>query len=152
MFSYVPQGNFLYFRVQSRDTLHLCRTGNPDDERIIVSAKIACAYDFINRLPNGLDTVVGENGKGLSEVRYKELRLRERFTVILRLLFLMRQPRHLTPKQVQLLKNLKTLKDKTCILISHKMAAKEICNKEIVIRIKKLFLTIFRWVQAKSSD
>ena len=35
--------------------------------QIIDSAKIACAYDFINRLPNGLDTVVGENGKGLSE-------------------------------------------------------------------------------------
>ena len=40
--------------------------------------------------------------------------------------------------EVQLLKNLKTLKDKTCILISHKMAAKEICNKEIVIKNKKI--------------
>lgn len=43
--------------------------GKPDatDEEIIEAAKRAHAYSFIKRLPDGLDTVLGENGGSLSE-------------------------------------------------------------------------------------
>jgi ATP-binding cassette subfamily B multidrug efflux pump len=43
--------------------------GRPDadDEEIIAAAKAAHAHSFIKRLPNGYDTVIGEDGSGLSQ-------------------------------------------------------------------------------------
>ncbi len=43
--------------------------GNPDatDEEIIAAAKSTHAHSFIKRLPNGYDTVLGEDGGSLSE-------------------------------------------------------------------------------------
>ncbi|MDD6235280.1 MAG: ABC transporter ATP-binding protein [Lachnospiraceae bacterium] len=44
-------------------------TGRPDatDEEIIAAAKAAHAHSFIKRLPNGYDTVIGEDGGSLSQ-------------------------------------------------------------------------------------
>lgn len=44
-------------------------TGKPDatDEEIIAAAKAAHAHSFIKRLPNGYDTVIGEDGGSLSQ-------------------------------------------------------------------------------------
>lgn len=44
-------------------------TGKPDatDEEIIAAAKAAHAHGFIKRLPNGYDTVIGEDGGSLSQ-------------------------------------------------------------------------------------
>lgn len=44
-------------------------TGKPDatDEEVISAAKAAHAHSFIKRLPNGYDTVVGEDGGSLSQ-------------------------------------------------------------------------------------
>ena len=61
---YVPQGNTLLSGT-IRDNLQL---GNPQatPEEIRHSLHTACA-DFINDLPQGLDTPCGEGGTGLSE-------------------------------------------------------------------------------------
>lgn len=44
-------------------------TGKPDatDEKIIAAAKAAHAHSFIKRLPDGYDTVIGEDGGSLSQ-------------------------------------------------------------------------------------
>ena len=43
--------------------------GNPEatDEEVIAAAKAAHAHSFIKRLPNGYDTVIGEDGGNLSQ-------------------------------------------------------------------------------------
>ena len=137
MFSYVPQGNFLLSGT-IRDNIAF--TANfPDDEKIIKAAKIACAYDFIEKLPQKLDTVVGENGKGLSEGQIQRIAIARAVYCDSPIIIFDEATSALdADTEVQLLKNLKTLKNTTCILISHKMAAKEICNKEIVIDNKKI--------------
>jgi ATP-binding cassette, subfamily B, multidrug efflux pump len=55
----------LLFSASLRDNLAF---GRPDatDEQIIAASKAAQAYDFIQQLPKGLDTVVGERGVTLS--------------------------------------------------------------------------------------
>lgn len=137
MFSYVPQGNFLLSGT-IRDNIAFV-SDKSDDEKIIQAAKIACAYDFISRLPDGLDTVVGENGKGLSEGQIQRIAIaRAVYSNAPVIIFDEATSALDADTEVQLLKNLKTLKNKTCILISHKMAAKEICNKEIIIQNKKI--------------
>ena len=43
--------------------------GKPDatEDEVIAAAKLAHAHSFIKRLPNGYDTVIGENGGSLSQ-------------------------------------------------------------------------------------
>ncbi len=45
------------------------KTGKPDatDEEIIEAAKLSHSYSFIKRLPEGLDTVIGDDGGSLSQ-------------------------------------------------------------------------------------
>ena len=137
LFSYVPQGNFLLSGT-IRDNIAFV-SSEPDEQKIIDSAKIACAYDFIGNLPNGLDTRVGENGKGLSEGQIQRIAIARAVYSDAPIIIFDEATSALDANtEVQLLKNLKNLKNKTCILISHKMAAKEICNKEIIIKDKKI--------------
>jgi ATP-binding cassette subfamily B protein len=62
--SYVPQ-RAIIFTGTVRENI---RIGKPDatDEEIIESAKIAQAHGFIERLPQGYDTVISEGGTNLS--------------------------------------------------------------------------------------
>lgn len=137
LFSYVPQGNFLLSGT-IRDNIAFV-SSEPDEQKIIESAKIACAYDFISNLPDGLDTRVGENGKGLSEGQIQRIAIARAVYSDAPIIIFDEATSALDANtEVQLLKNLKKLKNKTCILISHKMAAKEICNKEIIIKDKKI--------------
>jgi len=61
----VLQDTFLF----STSVLENIRFGRPDatDEEVIAAAKIAHADTFIERLPEGYETVLGERGSGLSQ-------------------------------------------------------------------------------------
>lgn len=62
--AYVPQEPLLFHRTLRENIAY----GKPNatDKEIIQAAKKAHAYEFIERLPNGLDTIVGERGIKLS--------------------------------------------------------------------------------------
>ena len=63
--SYVPQGNSL----MSGTIAYNMRIAKPDatDDEIFSALELACAKDFVDKLPNGIETEVYEKGKGLSE-------------------------------------------------------------------------------------
>ena len=65
LISYVPQGNSLL----SGTIAENMRLGKADatDEEIIAALELACAWDFISKLPDGINSSVRERGKGLSE-------------------------------------------------------------------------------------
>jgi ATP-binding cassette subfamily B protein len=60
----VPQENIL-FGVTVRENIAFGRAGATDEE-IILAAQLARAHEFIVRLPQGYDTIVGERGETLS--------------------------------------------------------------------------------------
>lgn len=62
--SYVPQEPYLY-ETTIAENISYGRYGASRDE-IIAAAKAANAHDFIIKLPNGYDTVLGERGNTLS--------------------------------------------------------------------------------------
>ncbi len=62
--SYVPQEPYLY-ETTIAENIAYGRYGAQRDE-IIAAAKAANAHDFIKRLPDGYDTVLGERGNTLS--------------------------------------------------------------------------------------
>lgn len=69
--SYVPQGNTVIAGSIAQN-LRLAKEDATDDE-IIAALKDACAYDFVSRLPDGINSHIGEGGKGFSEGQAQRL-------------------------------------------------------------------------------
>ena len=64
-FAYVPQGNTVLAGTIA-ENLRLVNDSATEEE-MIEALKDACAWEFISRMPQGLDSFIGEGGKGLSE-------------------------------------------------------------------------------------
>lgn len=142
MFAYVPQGNFLLSGT-IRDNISFVRP-EATDEEIMEAAKIACA-DFINELPEGLDTVLGEKGTGLSEGQIQRVAIARAILCNASIIILDEATSALDEKtELKLLNNIDELKNKTCILISHKKAAYQVCDKEVRIEDKKIIVNEIR--------
>lgn len=136
MFAYVPQGNFLLSGT-IRENLTFVAP-NATDEDIYRCLDLACA-DFMNDLPKGLETRLGERGVGLSEGQIQRLAIARALLTEAPILLLDECTSALDEEtEKKLLTNLKMLKNKTCIIITHKKAALSICNKEVIIRDKKI--------------
>ncbi|MCR5809433.1 MAG: ABC transporter ATP-binding protein/permease [Clostridiales bacterium] len=71
MFSYVPQGNTMLYGTVA-ENMRLVKE-NATDEEIINALKVACAWDFISKLPDTINSKVGERGKGFSEGQAQRL-------------------------------------------------------------------------------
>ena len=67
LFAYVPQGNQLMSGTIREIVSFAGKGAINDDKRIENALKIACADEFISELENGIDTLLGERGNGLSE-------------------------------------------------------------------------------------
>ncbi len=65
LFSYVPQGNTVLSGTVA-ENLRMVRQ-DATEEELIAALKTACAWDFVSKMPQGLDSSVGERGRGLSE-------------------------------------------------------------------------------------
>ena len=65
LFSYVPQGNTLISGTIA-ENLRMIKT-DATEEELIQALKAACAWDFVREQKDGLQTVLGEKGHGLSE-------------------------------------------------------------------------------------
>lgn len=132
LFSYVPQGNFLLSGTIRENLLFI--NENATEEEINEAVKISCAEQFINELPEGLDTVIGERGIGLSEGQLQRLAIARSLLSNSPVMLLDEATSALDEQtEKQFLTNLKNLKNKTCIIVSHKRAALEICNKHVQI-------------------
>lgn len=137
LFSYVPQGNFLLSGTLRENVAFVA----PDaaDSDILNAAKIACAHEFIRELPQGLDTVIAERGGGLSEGQVQRIAIARAILSGAPVLLLDEATSALDEAtEAQLLKNLREMKDVTCIIISHKKAAEQICDKIVTIEDKQI--------------
>ena len=127
LFAYVPQGNMILSGTV-RVAVKIVAPGASDAE-IMEAAKISCALDFIDALPDKLDTEIGENGLGLSEGQIQRLAVTRALLSGAEILLLDEATSALDSEtETQLLKNLRTLRGKTCIIISHKPSAFKVCD------------------------
>ena len=65
IFAYVPQGNTILSGTIA-ENMRMVKE-DATDEEIIEALKTACAWSFVQNLPSGIDSPVGERGRGLSE-------------------------------------------------------------------------------------
>ncbi len=136
VFSYVPQGNFLLSGTIRENIAFI--NSEATNEEIWRAIRFACA-DFIAELPDGLDTVIGEKGLGLSEGQVQRIAIARAFLSGAPVILLDEATSALDEAtELRLLENIRKLSDKTCILISHKKAANALCNKEVRIVDKKI--------------
>lgn len=137
LFSYVPQGNFLLSGTLRENIAFVAPDATEED--IMDAARVACAYDFISELPQGLDTVISERGGGLSEGQVQRVAIARALLTEAPVILLDEATSALDEAtEAQLLHNLRELKNKTCIIISHKKAALSICDKTVTIENKKI--------------
>ncbi len=139
LFSYVPQGNLLLSGT-IREAVSMV-SQNATDEDIMNAAQISCAAEFIQKLPRGLDTYIGEKGFGLSEGQIQRLAVCRAILSDAPIILLDEATSALDEEtEAKLLKNIRDMANKTCIIISHKQAALEVCNKHIYIEDKKIII------------
>lgn len=137
LFSYVPQGNLLLSGTL-RENITFMSDGKTDEE-IARAIKLSCADEFVNDLPDGLETVIGERGLGLSEGQVQRIAIARAILHNSPILLLDEATSALDEgTEERLLRNLRELQDRTCIIITHKPAALNVCNKEIRIEDKKI--------------
>ena len=137
LFSYVPQGNMVVSGT-IRENLTFINDDVTEDE-IAQAVEVSCAKQFIDELPRGLETVIGEKGLGLSEGQIQRLAIARSLLSKAPILLLDEATSALDEKtEKQFLTNLRQLENMTCIIVSHKKAAIEICNKNIRIKNGKI--------------
>ena len=71
VFAYVPQDNFL-FAGSIRENVAFAAPDATDDQ-VKRACEVACAWGFVEELPLGLDTMIGEHGQGLSQGQLQRL-------------------------------------------------------------------------------
>ncbi len=137
MFSYVPQGNMVLSGTVRENITFF--NDQIDEQLVLECAKIACVTDFISELPKGLDTVVGERGFGLSEGQIQRIAIARALTSKAPILLLDEATSALDNEtEKKLLRNLRSIKNKTCIFISHREAAIADCDRVLKIENKKI--------------
>lgn len=132
LFAYVPQGNQLMSGSIREVVTFGDREKMAQEERILRALKIACADQFVQELPDGLDTQLGERGCGLSEGQMQRIAIARAIFSDRPILLLDESTSALDEQtEVNLLANLRSMTDKTVIIITHRPAALEITDKII---------------------
>ena len=130
LFAYVPQGNLLMQGTIREVVSFAAPELAGDTERINRALRIACAEEFISELEQGVDTPLGEAGTGLSEGQMQRLAIARAIFSGSPILLLDEATSALDAEtERKLLQNLRALTDKTVLIVTHRPAALEICDR-----------------------
>ena len=115
---------------------------NATKEEVIKAAKMASIHEFIETLPNGYETKVGELGGNLSSGEKQRIGLARAFLSNGDILILDEPTSNLdTLNEGERLKSIQeNCKDNTIVLISHRKSTTAVCNKTYKLEKGKLIL------------
>lgn len=132
LFSYAPQGNLLLSGSIKENILlsNEKATENELQEAIYVS----CMDKYVSELPNGLNTILGENGTGLSEGQMQRISLARAVISQAPILLLDEVTSSLDSEtEKKVLQRICALKNRTCIAVTHRPAILEMADWELKI-------------------
>lgn len=132
LFAYVPQGNELI----SGSIREIIAFGDPEkmkrEDELWKALRIACAEDFVAALDKGLDSELGESGSGLSEGQMQRIAIARAVFSARPVLLLDESTSSLDSEtEKRLLENLRSMTDRTVLIVTHRPAALAICDKQI---------------------
>lgn len=136
--SYVPQGNTL-FSGTIRENIRMGKVDASEAE-MLEALKLSAGYDFVMSLPNGIDTVIGERGFGLSEGQAQRIAIARAF--IRRTPFLILDEATSALDEIteqQVITGLMNLTPRpTCVIITHRKSILKYCDRQLLITDKKV--------------
>ena len=132
LFAYVPQGNMLMSGTIREIVTFADEKSAGDEARIKRALSIACADEFVAELEEGIDTLLGERGTGLSEGQMQRIAIARAIFSESPVLLLDEATSALDEQtERRLLENLRNMTDVTVVIVTHRKAALEICDRVI---------------------
>ena len=138
LFAYVPQDNVMFsgsiaenMRVMKEDAT---------DEEICEALRKACAYEFVEKIPMGIQSPIRENGGGFSEGQIQRLAIARALLYDAPVLLLDEATSALdVATERKILRNvLDRSSDKTCIITTHRPSVLSMCDRIYKISDGKL--------------
>ena len=129
LFAYVPQGNTMLSGTIA-DNMRMVKP-EATDEEIIDALKISCAWDFIEKMPEGINSIVRERGRGLSEGQGQRVAIARAILRDAPILLLDEATSALdVTTERQVLRNIVQKKpNKTCIVTTHRPSVLNLCQR-----------------------
>lgn len=137
LFAYVPQGNFLFSGTLRENLLMIA----PDaDEKALQEAIHVSAMDrFLDQLPDGLDTVIGEHGEGLSEGQAQRVSIARAVLSGAPVLLLDEATSALDGEtETVVLQRISAMESRTCIAVTHRPAALEQADYQLCVNDRNI--------------
>ena len=141
LFAYVPQGNTILSGTIA-ENMRMVKE-DATDEDIKEALKIACAWEFVEKLPDTFNSSVGERGRGLSEGQSQRIAIARAILRDAPILLLDEATSALdVTTERQVLRNIIQQKpNKTCIVTTHRPSVLNMCQRVYRVvdsRVKEL--------------
>ncbi len=129
LFAYVPQGNTILSGTIA-ENMRMVKE-DATDEEVIEALKIACAWEFVEKMPDGINSKIGERGRGLSEGQAQRVAIARAVLRDAPILLLDEATSALdVTTERRVLKNIVQQKpNKTCIVTTHRPSVLNLCQR-----------------------
>ena len=129
LFAYVPQGNTILSGTIA-ENMRMVKE-DATDEEIIEALKVSCAWEFVEKLPDSINSSVGERGRGLSEGQAQRIAIARAILRNAPVLLLDEATSALdVATERTVLRNIvKSHPNKTCIVTTHRPSVLNLCQR-----------------------
>ena len=137
-FSIVFQ-DVILFNSSIKDNIKIGKK-NATDEEIVRAAKIARCYDFIDKMPEGIDTIIGENGQRLSGGERQRISIARAILKDAPIILLDEATASLDVENESLIQEAlsELIREKTVIVIAHRLRTIRNANKIVLLNAGKI--------------
>ena len=139
LFAYVPQGNTILSGTIA-ENMRMVKE-DATDEEIIAALKVSCAWDFVGKMPETINSNIGERGRGFSEGQAQRIAIARAVLRDAPILLLDEATSALdVTTERQVLRNIISQRpNKTCIVTTHRPSVLNMCQR--VYRVMETTVT-----------
>lgn len=129
LFAYVPQGNTILSGTIA-ENMRMVKEDATDGE-IVEALKVACAWDFVSKMPETIHSQIGEKGRGFSEGQAQRIAIARAVLRDAPILLLDEATSALdVTTERQVLRNIiQQHPNKTCIVTTHRPSVLNLCQR-----------------------
>lgn len=129
----------ILFNASIKDNIKIGKKDASDDE-IIRAAKLARCYEFIDKMPDGIDTLIGENGQKLSGGERQRISIARAILKDAPIILMDEATASLDVENESLIQEAlsELIKDKTVIAIAHRLRTIRNADKIVLLKEGKI--------------